>query len=293
MHETVKPFAPRDVAALILIAVIWGVNNLAAKYAVQHVPPLFAAGVRFALVSVALVMWLRPVANWRLLVGVALLSGPLHFGVQYVGLALARDLTPMVIAMQLWIPCSALFAALWLKERIGWRRGAGIAAAFAGVIALAFDVSVMGQVGALLLVAAAAAAYGAAAVLVRRGDAIHPLTFQAWIALACWPTLSAAAGVFEPQALAAARVAPWPVWAAIAFGALASSVIANALMFQLVQRYEVSRTTPFLFLSPIVAIGLGVVVLHDPITPQIVIGSALTIAGVALAALAERRLATR
>lgn len=285
-----KPFDPRDIAALVLIAVIWGVNNLAAKYAVHEVPPLFVAAARFAIVSLALVMWLKPVANWQTLALVAVLSGPLHFGIQFAGLALAHDLTPMVIAMQLWIPCSALFAALWLKERIGWRRGAGIAAAFAGVVALAFDASVVRQLWPLALVAVAAALYGAAAVLVRRAGAIHPLTFQAWIAVATWPTLLPVSLVVEPEPLARAADASWLVWAAVLYGALASSVVANALLFRLVQTYEVSRTTPFLFLSPVVAIGLGVAVLNDPITPQIVLGAGLTIAGVALAALAERRL---
>ncbi|MBU6371595.1 MAG: DMT family transporter [Alphaproteobacteria bacterium] len=286
-----KPFAPRDVAALVLIAVIWGINNLAAKYAVEHVPPLLVAAIRFAVVSAALVVFLKPVANWRALAVIAILSGPLHFGIQFAGLALAHDLTPMVIAMQLWIPCSALFAALWLKERIGWRRGAGIAFAFAGVAALAFDDSVLRQIGPLAMVGLAAALYGAAAVLVRRAGTIHPLTFQAWIAAATWPTLFPASLALEPDGFARAAAAPWTVWAAIAFGALFSSVVANALLFRMVQKYEVSRTTPFLFLSPVVAIGLGVVILHDPITPQIVLGAGLTIAGVALAALAERRFA--
>lgn len=290
MHENVKPFAARDIAALVLVAVIWGVNNLLAKYAVQHVPPLMASGVRFVIVTVALVMWLKPVRQWGLLAAVSVLSGALHFGIQYVGLAMAHDLTPMVIGMQLWIPFSVVFATLLLGERMGWRRAIGVGAAFTGVAATAFDASVWSQGLALLLVAIAAAFYGAAAVLVRRGEQIHPLTFQAWIAITSWPVLFSVSAVAEPGAVATMAAAHWTVWAAIAFGALASSVVANALMFQLVQRYEVSRTTPFLFLSPIVAIGLGVAVLRDPLTPQIMLGAVLTLAGVAMAALAERRL---
>jgi len=284
-----KPFARIDLAALVLVAVVWGVNNLAAKHAVASLPPLFAAGVRFAVVSLVLIGWLRPVAQWRMLAGVALLGGPIHFGIQNLGLALARNLTPMVIAMQLWIPCSALFAALALGERIGWRRGGGIAAAFAGVAVLAFDASLIDQITPLALIATAAAAYGASAVLVRRAGPIHPLTFQAWIALACWPCLLLASATFEPDALSRAAKAPWTAWAALAFGAFGSSIVANALMFSLVQRYEVSRTTPFLFLSPVVGIGLGITVLGDPATPRIALGAGLTILGVALAALAERR----
>lgn len=286
---TSASIAPRDLAALIAIAVIWGVNNVAAKIAVDHLPPLLTAGLRFALTALVLAPYLKvPAGGWRALAIVAVLTGPLHFGVQYAGLAAAHDLTPMIIAMQLWIPASVLFAALLLGERVdGWRI-AGIATAFAGVVAMAFDPNVFGQIGALTMVAIAAACYGAGAVLVRRTPALHPLTFQAWIALLCAVTLLGGSAGFESGQVEAMRSASWLVWAAIVFGALASSVVANALMFQLVQRYEVSRTTPWLFLSPVVGIALGGLVLGDRLTPEILVGAVLTLAGVALVAMAER-----
>jgi O-acetylserine/cysteine efflux transporter len=284
-----QKIAPGDLAMLLVIAVIWGVNNVAAKVAVNHMPPLFTAGLRFLLTVIVLAPWLRlPKSGWASLAVIAVLTGPLHFGVQYLGLGLAQDLSPMIIAMQLWIPASVAFAALLLGERIdGWRI-AGIFTAFAGVVAMAFDPVVFAQLDAVALIAVAAAFYGAGAVLVRRAPSLHPLTFQAWIAAVCAVTLLGASGVVEQGQAAALRGAGWGVWAAIVFGALASSVIANALMFRLVQRYEVSRTTPYLFLSPVIGIVLGGVVLGDKLTAVIIIGGALTLAGVALVAIAER-----
>lgn len=283
------PIPAQDLAALIAVAMIWGVNNVAAKITVDHLPPLLTTGLRFLLTVVVLAPFLRaPRAGWGALALVVAFTGPLHFGIQNLGLAAAHDLSPMIIAMQLWIPASVLFAWLVLNERVdGWRLG-GIGLAFAGVAAMVFDPNVFAQVGALALIAVAACIYGLGAVLVRRAPTLHPLTFQAWIALACAVTMLPASGLFERGQEAAMRSAPWIVWACLAFGALASSVIANALMFRLVQRHEVSRTTPFLFLSPVVGIGLGGLALGDRITPQILVGGALTLAGVALVAMAER-----
>jgi O-acetylserine/cysteine efflux transporter len=79
------------------------------------------------------------------------------------------------------------------------------------------------------------------------------------------------------------------VWFFIAFGAIVSSIVANAFMFRLVQRYEVSRTTPYLLMTPVLTFVLAAIVLGDQITPQILIGASATLAGVALVALAERR----
>jgi O-acetylserine/cysteine efflux transporter len=83
--------------------------------------------------------------------------------------------------------------------------------------------------------------------------------------------------------------AGWPIWGMIAFGALVSSLMANVMMFKLLKRYEVSQTTPYLLLAPVIGISFGVFVLHDPISFGFVVGGAMALAGVALVALAERR----
>jgi O-acetylserine/cysteine efflux transporter len=284
------PMAPIDFATLAAIAGIWGVNNLFAKIAVDALPPLLAAGLRFSIVLIALFPFLRvPKQGLGLLVLVAVMTGAVHNGVQYVGLGMAADLSPMVIAMQLWIPASVAFAAVWLGERAGPWRLAGIGAAFAGVIAMAADPAVYNQVQALLLVAAAASVYGAATVIVRRAPRVHPLTYQAWIAAFAAPCLLGASAAAEHGQIEAVRAASWGVWGTVLFAALSSSVIANALMFRMVQKYEVSRTTPFLFVSPVIGVALGVIVLNDPLSWQFGLGAALTLTGVALVAFAERQ----
>lgn len=285
-----KTLAPADVGALVLIASVWGVNNLFAKLIVMHLPPLFASGVRFAMTAAVMAFFMRRAPpNWKALGLICLLIGPLHFGVQNIGLALAKDLSPMVIGMQLWIPASVAAAAVLLGERVSWLRGAGLALSFVGIVVLAFEPNVFAQLDALVLVAGAAIAYGVGAVLVRQHVSINPLQMQGWIAIISTPLLFAASASAEHGQFAEAAAAPWWIWAMIAFGALASSLGANALMFRLVQRYEVARTTPYILVSPIIAISLGVGVLHDPVTVQLIAGALLALLGVAIVALAERR----
>ncbi|MGE0740775.1 MAG: DMT family transporter [Hyphomonadaceae bacterium] len=286
-----RAFEPLDLLQLVSIALIWGVNNILAKIAVDALPALMMASLRFTLVVAALFAFLRPPpANWRLFFLMILFVGPLHFGVQSIGLKLADDLPPMVVAMQLWAPSSVVFAALLLKERVGVLRWIGVGVAFLGAASLNFDPTVFSQGWALLLVALASAFYGFGTVLVRRlGAGISPWTMQAWIALVSAPTLGLGTIAFESGHIEAARAAHWSVWVFIAFGAIVSSIVANAFMFKLVQKYEVSRTTPYLLMTPAISFGLAALVLGDEITPQILFGAAMTMAGVALVALAERR----
>ncbi len=267
-------------------------NNVAAMIAVRELPPLMVAGVRFAIVFGCLFWLIRPPpqGKTRLFFMMLAVIGPLHFGVQYVGLGLARDLAPMVVAMQLWAPASVACASVLLGERVGALRWSGVAIAFLGAAGMTFDPVVFAQWGALALVALASVFYGLGTVLVRRlGGASDPWAMQAWIALAVAPTLISGSLFFEGGHAQAIADASWLAWACVAFGALVSSIVANAFMFHLLQKYEVSRTTPYMLLTPIISFTLAALALGDAITPRILIGAGMAMAGVALVALAERR----
>jgi O-acetylserine/cysteine efflux transporter len=287
-----RAFAPLDFLQLLSIALIWGVNNVFAKLAVDALPAMMMVACRFVIVLVAVVVLIKPPPKGKyLLFGLMLFFiGPLHFGIQSIGLKLADDLPPMVIAMQLWAPASVVFAAILLREHVSRLRWIGVAIAFLGAASMNFDPAVWAQGWALALVGAASVSYGLGAVLVRKmGGGLDPWATQAWIALAAAPTLALGSLTFEQGHIEAARAAHWSIWLFIAFGALVSSVVANAFMFRLVQRYEVSRTTPYLLMTPVISFALAVVFLGDRITPQIFIGAGVAMCGVVLVALAERR----
>lgn len=288
-----RAFAPLDLARLVSIALIWGVNNIFAKMTLEVLPPLLTVALRFVIVLAALAVFLRPMPQigWRSIAAMLLLVGPIHFGVQYTGIAMAEHLAPMVVVMQLWIPCSVLFAGLMLGERIGPVRMGGIGLAFLGILAMFFDPIVFAQGFALALIALAAASYALGTVLVRRiGAAMDPWSMQGWIALSITPVMLAGSWAFESGQLQAMAHTPWWIWVFIVFGSIVSSIVANAFMFHLVQNYEVSRITPFLLITPVISFVLAAWILGDEITWRIALGGAVTLAGVALVALSERQL---
>jgi len=287
-----RAFAPLDLAMLLSIALIWGVNNILAKIAIDALPPMMMAATRFGIVLVALIWWIKPPPKGQLPLFFAMLAfiGPLHFAIQSIGLKIATDMPPMIVAMQLWAPASVVFAALLLRERVSPLRWAGVALAFVGAASMNFDPAVLAQGWPLFLVGLASVVYGVGTVLVRKlGGGLDPWATQAWIALAAAPTLSIASLTFESGHVADAQAADWSIWAFIGFGAIVSSIVANAFMFKLLQKYEVSRTTPYLLLTPMISFALAVLILGNHVSVQILIGAAVTLAGVALVALAERR----
>jgi O-acetylserine/cysteine efflux transporter len=286
-HEAPLPI--RDVAFLILIASIWGVNAVLTKIALDVMPPLFLSVVRFIITLAVLLPFIKPIGRmWKPMLAVALLTGPLHFGLQFVGLNLAHDLSPMIIGMQLWIPATVALAAIFLNEKAPLARVIGMATSFVGVAVLVFEPSVWVQMPAFGLVALASVGYAGASIVMRKYGGLDPVQAQAWLAIVTIPTLAFASFATETGQISSLGKATPIIWFAIFFAAIISGLVANVGMWRMVQRYEISRTTPFSLLTPLVAIVLGIVVLGDPVTSQLLAGGLLSLGGVAIVALVKR-----
>jgi O-acetylserine/cysteine efflux transporter len=291
MSRPSTPFTPIEVAAIVAIILVWGLNNAAAKVATAELPPLFVGGFRF-LISLAVLFPLLarpPFPDLKKLGPIVVLSGPLHFGLVYIGFAMAEQLSPLVVASQLWIPFTALFAWRILGERMTRAGVLGLAVAFAGVAWMTLDPHTAGDLWPIVLIVAAAALWAFATILVRRLPSVRPLKMQAFTSLIAAPVLLGAAVGFEPQLAAQVKTASPLAWACVVFAGLASSIGASSLLFWLVQRREPSRVTPFFLLTPLVSCAIGILLMGDKVTVQLIGGGAATLAGVAIVTFDERR----
>jgi O-acetylserine/cysteine efflux transporter len=286
-----SPLTPVEVAAIVAVVVIWGVNNAAAKLATETMPPMMVGALRFALAGVCLIPFVRPpFPNWKSLLIIVGLGGPIHYGLIYLAFWLAQDVSPVSVAAQLWVPFTALFAFLMLGERLSRAALAGMAVAFAGVAWMTLDPHAVADWKAILVGIAGSAAWAMTTVIARRTTSIPPLKMQGLLALVALPTMAFASAVFEDGQMAAARNADALVWAGVLWAGLVSSVVATTLVFWLVQKREAGRVTPYLLATPVVSILIGWGFMGDVLTAQILTGAALTMGGVAIVALAERGL---
>ena len=51
--------SPRDLALVLLIAVAWAGNFLASAYALREIPPFLFTALRFVLLALPLLFWLK------------------------------------------------------------------------------------------------------------------------------------------------------------------------------------------------------------------------------------------
>jgi O-acetylserine/cysteine efflux transporter len=275
---------------VLAVCVAWGGNFLAAAQALSHFPAFLCTALRLSIVLVCLAPLMKPLPRGQrpLILAIAVLNGVLHFGLVFAALRLAGDISSVAVAFQAYIPMSALLAVALLKEPLDARLGAGIALAFIGVLVLRFDPLALDAPGALALTTCSGIALALATTLTRRVRGVTPLGLQAWSAAIAIPVLCAVSWVLERDQLEVIATARWLDWAGIAYSAIAASVFGHTAVFWLVQRYPVAQVTPYLLLSPLISVTLGIVVWGDRPGVELALGGAMVLSGVLVVALRGR-----
>lgn len=285
-----SPLTVVEYLTILAIILTWGLNNVAAKIATAYLPPMLMGGLRFSAALVFLIPFVKPpFPEPKKLLLIVLLTGPVHFGLIYLAFSMADALSPLVVASQLWIPFTAIFAWRMLGETMRPPAVIGLVIAFVGVAWMSLDPHTSGDLPAIALMVFAGACWAIATVLVRKTPGIKPLKMQGMTALIAAPALLAMSFAFETGQVAKAQAAPPIAWAAVLFAGVVSTIGASALLFWLVQRREPGRVTPYFLLTPLVSCSIGILFLGDRLTPQLLIGGGATMVGVALVALTEKR----
>lgn len=274
----------REHLALILfIDLIWAFNIVPVKLAVEAAGPLTAAFLRYVVVLVACLPWLRWLPGrmgWVLVTGIV--AGALFMGLGAISFAVADNVSALAIAGQLGVPFSLILAVIIFKERIRWPRISAVALCFAGVAVMGFDPAIAHESLALWLTVAASLCWAIGNLLFRKLAGVPVLTIHAWLAAISVPILGAAAYIFEPERLAAVPDLSWTIWACILFMGLGSSLLGHGGMSWLFQRYPVATVSPLTLPTPLLSVIIAVFVFDTPITVQMMAGGLLTLLGVGI-----------
>lgn len=274
----------RDFALLLVVCLIWASNFVISKIAVSGLgaPPLFFSAVRLGVVLLVVLPWLFPMPRprWRMIV-IGLLMGAGSFGLMNVGLIWATPSSAAVV-VQLGVPLTTLMSVAILGERIGPRRGLGIALTFLGALAVMWDPGGFSLSFGLLFIAGNAFCTSLGAVMMKQTQGVRPLQFQAWVGLASVLPLAGLSFALESHQLALAWQAGWSFLAAVVYAGLAVSVLGHTIYFGLIQKYEANLIATLTLMCPLMAIGLGVLFTGDRFDLRMMLGTAVVLAGVLL-----------
>jgi O-acetylserine/cysteine efflux transporter len=277
----------RDLMLALLVCVAWAGNFLASALALREMPPLLFTGLRLALLALLLGVFLRRPGpgQWPRLLLIALCVGVLHFGLSFWALKLAGNLSSPAIVMQSYVPMSVLLAWAVLGERFGWRTGAAVALSFAGVLVLGFDPLVLRNPASLLMMLASAFFLAVGTVLMRDLGGVSRYGMQAWTAVIGVGPLLGLSLWLEPGGFAALRTLGWVPWFGVAYAAVVASLVGHGIYYTLIQRHPVSKVMPWLLLTPLLAMALGIAFYGDTPGPKLWLGGAMVLGGILVIAL--------
>ena len=283
----------------LILCGIWGSTWLFIKLGLRDLPPLTFAGIRFLFASsilVAIILtrgvrWPRKRNEWLVIAVVGWLQFSLNYGLVFWGEQ--RIPSGLAAVLQSTFPAFGLVIAhLYLpEERITPKKLIGVLLGITGVgIVFSDQLSFAGKAalaGSVALVLSAfCGSYGN--VLVKAyGTQIDPFVLAAGQMVCGFPPLLALGIAKEGN--------PFHFhWTAIAVIALAylvtvGSVIAFTLFYWLVRHMDVINTMLISLVTPVVAVVLGMIVLHEKFNWRLLAGAACIISGISLIVLRKRQ----
>lgn len=278
---------PRDFADLTLLAALWGGSFLFMRYATPAFGALPLMWLRVTIATACLLpllIWRGQVGALRARIGVVTVMGLFNSAIPFVLIAWATLSITAGLAsiLNATVPImTALIGALWLRDRLGAGRLAGLVIGMAGVVLLAADKADFkpgGSGWALLAMVAATACYGFAANVTKRY-------------LTGVPPMVNAAG---SQTVSAVALTPFALWAwpaqtpaPLAWGAavvlgIGCTAVAYVLFFRLIERIGASRAVTVTFLVPVFGTLWGALFLGETVTGTMLVGGAVVLLGTGL-----------
>ena len=281
---------------LFTACLLWAVSFVATKIALEVMPPLTVVSVRLLFAAACFAPVLATGGRWRKisdrvtlmkLFGLSLFGAGLHYGLQTVGLTstTATNASLYVATGPITI---LLLAVVFLGERLNTRKVLGVAIAVIGVVVVmgvgtVAGFELQGNVVGDLMVLASIVMWGCFTVFGKRmTDRLGALTVTAAVTVigSLW---MAPVGLAE-MAWRGFSLAEVPIrgWLALSFLGVGCNFVAVLLYFMALEQTESQKVGVYLYTIPPMTAVAATLVLGEAITANMVVGSILVIAGVAL-----------
>lgn len=270
--------------ALAVVAV-WGTNFVVIKLALGHMPPLLFATLRFAVVVLPAVFFVRrPAVGWRNLAAYGLLIGVGQFGLLFVAMNghISPGLASLVIQIQVFFTIGlAMAMAGESLQRVQWVALA-LGAVGLGVILSHTDGSTTPLGLGLILLAALSWAGGN--LVSRAAGRINMVAYVVWSSLFSVPPLALLSLWVEgwPALQAGVQQADLSAWAAVVWQAVGNSLFGYAAWGWLLARYSAATITPMALLVPLFGMGGSALWLGEPLPPWKLMAAGLVLSGLGL-----------
>lgn len=279
-----------------VMATIWGLTWIAIKIGVEASPPFAFAGARLVAAGSILLVAARIRGTALSLSGsrgrivvVALLVNTVAYGLLFWGMQYVPSGLSSVINLSL-IPIGLFTLGLAAgEETYSRRKVTGISLGVLGLVVLFlprldFEADVF-EITGMAAIVVGTLAYCWGSILGRPLlKILTPLALSGWLTFIGGAGLLLLAAAFEPlNAQLLSRIFTIRVIASWLFLVLGGSIVAFTVYLALLKDWGPARAGLYAFVSPIIAVALGVIVFAEPFGVHEIVGSILMLSAAALA----------
>lgn len=282
----------RRLIPLFAAFVLWGSQYVISKIALRTVPPVTLLALRYLVSVPALFIMLRlrhtltPVkkGDWPILFAIGFTGYFASFCLQMLGInRLTGSVSSLLGAMNpIFIP---ILAAFFLHERITPAKIACVALSMAGVVIIVGVDGTVDASGALLMLASVFL-WSTASIIIRRVSGRYDPMQIALIAILCALPFTGGWSLIELQS-APCSFTLESVLAVLYMGVLGTAVTHSLWNYSL-RVMDASFCSMFYPMQPLVSSILGVLFLHEAVTPGFVIGALMICCGIVAAVISAK-----
>lgn len=273
------------VLLVLLVVVVWGVNFLFSKVALELFPPFFLCALRFFLASVPAIFFVKYPKGALMQVALyAFVMFVMQFGMIFWGIAEGMPPGMAGLIMQLQVFFSMLFAALFLNEKPSIAQVSGAGISFFGIVLAGMHVDGNMPLFSFLLMLGGAASLGFGNFITKKLKKIEMSSLIVWGSfLSCIPMLLFSflfEGV-DRMVYAASHLTMRPI-IALFYIVYASTWVGYGGWNYLLNRYTIGRIVPFTLLVPVVSMMGSVLFLNESFELWKAIASLFVLAGLVI-----------
>lgn len=273
----------KHVLLAIFVCLIWGVNFVVIKVGLQQLDPYIFGLVRFSIVLLCLLPWLKiiPGAMLKLFI-LGNLIGGFQFALVFLGMDMTNHVSAMSVVVQMNIPITLILAHFFLGERMSYWRTGGVIVSFIGVLIITLEPEVMEEGTAVVIILIATVFYSLGVILMRKITAVPVFQTQAWVAFYSVPVFLALTLIFEENQLDQVLNLDMTGILMVLYISILSTIVGYGGMNYLIRRFPVTLISPFMVSVPVFATVSAVVFLDEIITSKFIMGAIVTLGGLGI-----------
>jgi len=275
----------------LLVMIIWGVNFVTIKIALQQLTPLWLCFFRFLLASLPAVFFVKkPKLSLKKITLYASFMFVGQFSLLFFSIKLGMPAGLAALLLQLQAFFTILFAMIFLGEKPTKWQLIGAMISFSGIVLVGFHLDNDTSLVGFILIIIAAASWGMGNFISKTLGKVDMVPLVIWSSFICCPIYLILSLIFEGidafrlnfENLSITTVM------AVLYIVYGSTLLGYSAWSSLLSRYPVAAVSPFTMLVPVFAMISATLVLNEPMQPWKINASLLVISGICMNVIGSR-----